>query len=33
VEEGHVLGTIQSKHQAATIAQQIIATHNTKQET
>jgi hypothetical protein len=33
VEEGRVLGTIQSKNQAATIAQQIIATHNTKQET
>jgi poly(A) polymerase len=32
VEEGRVLGTIQSKNQAATIAQQIIVTHNTKHE-
>jgi poly(A) polymerase len=33
VEEGRVLGTIRTKNQAATIAQQIIATHNTRQET
>lgn len=33
VEEGRVLGTLHTKSQAATIAQQIIATHNTRQET
>lgn len=33
VEEGRVLGTIHTKNQAATIAQQIITTHNTRQET
>jgi poly(A) polymerase len=33
VEEGRVLGNIQSKNQAKTIVQQIIATHNKKQKT
>jgi poly(A) polymerase len=33
VEEKRVLGIIQSKKQATEIAQQIIATHNTEQET
>ena len=33
VEEGRVLGAVQSKNQAQTIVQQIIATHNTEQKT
>jgi tRNA nucleotidyltransferase/poly(A) polymerase len=33
VEEGRVLGTIQTKNQATAIAQKIIATHKTEQET
>ncbi len=33
VEEGRVLGTLQSKDQATTAARQIIATHNKEQET
>jgi poly(A) polymerase len=33
VEEGRVLGTLQTKDQATTIARKIIATHNTQHET
>jgi len=33
VEEGRVLGTIESKTEATAIAQKIIATHKTEQET